>query len=453
MRCLTASGRAALSAMLAGFLGMTGSTSAAEDLPLYTVRSADASKAQSPPAAKEVLDLDLVFPLSQLPQSGREGTDVEPIDLRPSSRRAGSWRQLWPQAQAEPGLFSPDEDRPLKPLTGQWAEKAIWQADYVDTWGAHPATPVPSRTPRFGLRLSDIDVVPVAGEEPLDCPAKCALGDKCGKCGKCDPCKCESCPGKQCQCHQCETQVEHGETAKVILELMETLGRSVLDGTVFQKPGQADQDWLKELSADGQVSPREALIQYIRHLEAQEEQARTRQAEQVVELEVDFVSHPLLIGKSPCSCPANECECPSACRDCPAEYAECRDCPGDSCPCLQCADQAPCLSNDPASEVDVLREMSVHLEMAANELERREIYHRADQLRDVAGQLRQDARRSSLARATRKTHSTYPPQQPSQEWPARTPRDVHLQLNELREELQRTQAELEQARGKRPTSR
>jgi hypothetical protein len=94
--------------------------------------------------------------------------------------------------------------------------------------------------------------------------------------------------------------------------------------------------------------------------------------------------------------------------------------------------------------VAVLREMSAHLEMAANELERREIYHRADQLREVAGQLRQDARRTSLARATRQSHGVCPP--PSH-------RDVQAQLNELREELHRTRAELEQARGKHAPSR
>ena len=97
----------------------------------------------------------------------------------------------------------------------------------------------------------------------------------------------------------------------------------------------------------------------------------------------------------------------AACRDCPAECAECRDCPEDGCAHL--AVHAPRLGDDGESEVEVLREMSSHLEMAAQELERREIYHRADQLREVAGHLRQDARRSSLVRASRKTHGTYAP--------------------------------------------
>jgi hypothetical protein len=435
---MTVSARAAL---LAGLLVLPRLAAAAEDLPSYSVRPEEKS-----PAATEVLELDLDFPLSQLPQMGRAPADY-PVDLRPSSRRTGTWRNWGPQA--EPGLFSVDEDRPLKPLTGGWAEKTIWQPDYVDTWGTHPATPVPSRTPRLGLRLHDIEIVPVAGEEALDCPARCAATDgKCSKCAKCDACKCTNCSGKDCQ-GSGET-LEHGETAKVILELMETLGRSVLDGTVFQKPGQADQEWLKELSADGQVSPREALIQYIRHLEAQEEQNRSRQVVQE-EIEVDFVSHPLLVGKSPCSCPANDCECPSAChacpatcRDCPAMHAECRDCPEDGCACLASI-HAPCLADDAESEVEVLREMSAHLEMAAHELERREIYQRADQLREVAGQLRQDARRSSLARAARKSHGIYAPKPPHH--------DVQAQLNELREELHRTRTELEKARGKRPPSR
>ena len=361
--------------------------------------------------------------------------------------------------QAEPGLFSPDEDRPPKPLTGEWAEKAIWQSDYVDTWGTHPATPVPSRTPRYGFRLSDIQVVPVAGEESLDAAAKCA-GDKCSKCDKCDACKCAGCPGKQCQ-GSCETQLEHGETAKVILELMETLGRSVLDGTVFQKPGQADQEWLKELSADGQVSPREALIQYIRHLESQEEQTRARQVVQEEEIEVEFVSHPLLIGRSPCSCPLNDCDCPSTCRDlsrhvplAPPPAVIVRP------PAAIVRPSAPSAAIARKTAVHTLRCMLPVWETIRNPKSKycgkcpriwrwpprswnaaRFIIGRISSARWPATCGRTPAAAAWREPRARRT-ALYAPQQPH--------RDVQAQLNELREELHRTRAELEQARGKRP---
>src|SRR5687768_13579153 len=109
MRCLTVAACALLALPLA----------AGEDLPQYTVPRAEAAKAISPAESDDGLDLDLVFPLSQLPQLGRAAAETE-VDLRPSSRRPEAWRRLLPQAQAEPRLFAPDEDRPPKPLTGEW---------------------------------------------------------------------------------------------------------------------------------------------------------------------------------------------------------------------------------------------------------------------------------------------------------------------------------------------
>jgi hypothetical protein len=439
MRSLTVPVCAALG-LLTAVLGMPLVSHAEEELPPYRVSpTEDVQKDSSSPL--EEPEFELWFPQGQMPALKRNVVVEEQGSAFRSSRRT-AWQNLLPQAQAEPALFSPDEDRPLKPLTGQWTENPIWQAEYIDTWGTHPATPVPSHTPRlrvglapqpspgWGLRLNNVDgIVPVAGTET--CPLKSCTTACTEKCGKCDPCKCENCPGKNCKGPANSTEPEHGETAKVILELMETLGRSVLDGTVFQKPDEAGQEWLRELSADGQVSPREALIQFIRHLEAQQAQAAERQEE---EFEVDFASHPLVINGGACSCPLQGCSCPSEGHDCPAECAECRDFPSDGCASSGCADHPPSLAGCGGSEVEVLREMSSHLEMAANELERREIYHRADQLREVAGQLRQDARRTSLARKGRA------PRSPSHG-------DVHAQLNELREELRRTRAELEQARG------
>ncbi len=434
MRCPTVSARGVLAILLAIPLALpVVQPTSAEDLPQYKVRRTEEVKTVVPAGATEVPDFQLLFPAGQLPQVDPAVLieDEAPLALRPTNRRNGAWNQFWPQAQAAPALFAPDDDRPLKPLTGQWTENSVWQPALV----GQPNSPQ-------GFRFNNL-IIPVAAEEPLDST------EKCNKCNKCDECKCNPCNGKQCG----ETPLEHGETAKVILELMETLGRSVLDGTVFQKPGQADQDWLKELSADGQISPREALIQYIRHLESQEDQVRSRlaaQSEFNVDIDIELASPPR--SKSPCGCPGESCPaltrqastcqagaCPASCRDCPAECAECFDCPSDGFVCTASADQVPCLHDAAGSEVDVYREMSVHLEMAANELERREVYQRADQLREVAGQLRQDARRASVARAARKTVPA------THSLPKHPHGDVQAQLHELREELRRTQMQLEQA--------
>jgi hypothetical protein len=422
------------------------------------------------PAFSTDLDLPLVqesFTLGQPQTSG-----YVPPATSPSSRRLTRWPR-WPQFDAEPALFAPDEDRPLKPLVGQFSDSPIWQADYVDTWGAHPATPLATPSPRvewrrngdawpgfervevqdpsptWGLRLDDVDrVVPVAAEEVVH-EESSGLLPRLGKVGNrvCDEHECFA------DCTAPPVQPQHGEAAKVILELMETLGRSVLDGTVFQKPDQEQQEWLKELSADGQVSPREALIQYIRLLEAQQEQARSK--ETVCEEEEDCL---LFCEHGPCRCPS-EClsgGCPAACRaaltktqTCAAN-CDCPDCPASCLGCGHCEGEGPCLCDGPASSIEVLREMAVHMEMAAAELERREIYNRADQIREVVAQLRQDARQTSLARASRKapqvgvfrgvdSHGTpfFSCQQPP---------DIHAQLRELQEELRRTREELEQAR-------
>jgi hypothetical protein len=65
------------------------------------------------------------------------------------------------------------------------------------------------------------------------------------------------------------------------------------------------------------------------------------------------------------------------------------------------------------------------------------MYSRADQLRELAGNLRQDARKVSVARTSHKGPCICLPQ---------PPQDVHTQLRQLQDELQRTRAELEQAR-------
>src|SRR5262249_34110788 len=118
-----------------------------------------------------------------------------------------------------------------------------------------------------------------------------------------------------------------------------------------------------------------------------------------------------------------------------AANCECDDCPA-GCQGCPCGEGAPCLCDAQASNIEVLRDMSAHLDMAAHALERRELYDRADQLREVATQLRQDARQTSVARAAKKAKGGS----------TQATRDVYTQLRMLQEELRRTREELEQAR-------
>ncbi len=340
MRFVLNFGRLLLVGLLACSLAMQLSLRADEP----TVKSANATgKTKTTPAADLPyfsIDLDLQFPpeSSPKPLPAPKLVEDETSAFPSSSRRSRSW-PLPLLRDNSPALFFPDEDRPVKPLTGQFSENPIWRADYVESWGAHPATPVPSRTPHWGVLINDLDaVIQVGAEEEIDASReKSVYAEKCEKCGKCTACKCENCPGKGCKAS--ESQSQHGEAAKVILELMETLGRSVLDGTVFQKEDKQEHEWLKELSADGLVSPREALIQYIRMLEAQENHARSRQVEVEEEEEcLLFCEHGLV------SCPAKCQDCPVGCAACPAG---CAACPAASRGCTASAEHAPCLGEGP----------------------------------------------------------------------------------------------------------
>lgn len=373
-----------------------------------------------------------------------------------SSRRTWSSNRLKTD-RIEPEMFTPVDAKPLPDADslrrllprGSFAEPYPLQPYSLDTWGLHPGTPVPTPVSRLGVLIDDqirpavaeetvVDKTPAVEEEELEIELvpvapKSDDGEQSGQ------------------------DLQQNEAAKVILELMETLGRSVLDGTVFQKPSKADQKWLKELDA-AQVKPREALIQYIRALEAQQRTASVCRNE--CEAQCALHGHcdlecgqkcavaPYRPGGTSDYCPGNTAYAPANTGyTCPQSHtgpmmfgvgvntnaglvghmtlncdgaSKCAC--GDKCPCHSATVRAICPAeqdvadrdflvsatlagrsdvdveedddDDEAEEaVDSLRGASEMLDHMACTLERKELYARADQLRDMAQQLRTDARR------------------------------------------------------------
>lgn len=89
-----------------------------------------------------------------------------------------------------------------------------------------------------------------------------------------------------------------------------------------------------------------------------------------------------------------------------------------------------------ADSIRVLRETSFDLDVAAQRLEDQQLYYRADQLREFASQLRQEAR-SALGGWSLKRLQ---PQMP--EAPVGAERDLGLELEQLRDELHRVREAL-----------
>ena len=389
---------------------------------------------------------------------------------RYSSRRNWSDKTARTADAAEPKMFQADEARPLVPLmfgTGINADSGLAGQLTVDTWGLHPGTPVPTPVTRWGVLIDDY-VVPVTAEEEIDEKSDSTASELLGNIVIEESTGLERLPKLDEGAEgQSQPELEQSETAKVILELMETLGRSVLDGTVFQKPSQADQKWLKELDA-AQVSPREALVQYIRALESQHNKAACSatacsktacsQKECTAHCEALAAGECKCLAKQECLAAGGKCaaqaktctaECKSACakqskactaqaKTCTAQAKTCTaqceaacaaqgGCPSlANCP-LQttCPLQAQCpappapefevefidgtghcptdlelfVGHEPEQaqagedQVEQLRGASDLLDRTASMLESQDLYLRADQLRDLANQLRFDARR------------------------------------------------------------
>jgi hypothetical protein len=318
--------------------------------------------ASQQPLADELLGIDIAVRPS-VPGVVAEPEATTQIDFDfplYSSRRTWGWNRFAGQSSTEPALFEAEDPQPLFrlpdenetiqmppsypmgniTLSGNGIEYSrpipIQPNFQIDNWGIHPATPVPTPVPD-GDVLIDARVVPAGAEEAQDDASE----------------------------QKTSTELKQGEAAKVILELMDTLGRSVLDGTVFEKPSEVDAQWLKDLG-DSQATPREALIQYIRALESQQEQARQQAAHEADEHAAEEVI--------PVS--AEEIDLGE-----PQKATE------------EVGEIDAHLVDDQHDEVESLRGSSEELEQLANRLERRENYLRADQVRELAGQLRLDARR------------------------------------------------------------
>lgn len=89
-----------------------------------------------------------------------------------------------------------------------------------------------------------------------------------------------------------------------------------------------------------------------------------------------------------------------------------------------------------ADSIRVLRETSFDLDVAAQRLEEQQLYFRADQLREFASQLRQEAR-SALGGWSLKRLQPH-----AQEAPVGAERDLGLELEQLRDELHRVREAL-----------
>lgn len=190
-----------------------------------------------------------------------------------------------------------------------------------------------------------------------------------------------------------------GEPAQEILELMESTGGSVLDGTLFNSDEHSTEQ-------ERQLR-RSTIVQTIRQL--QEEEIR-----KAAPIPIPPATETLVNWTSPVSPLAPAVPAPAVP---PASYAP-----------------APASQASPAS-IDELRRVCDQLDQAASNLERQELYHFADRLRETAQQMRMEARR--LAAATRSPDACRPSAAPAEEANA----EVQLQL--LRDEVNRLRQQLE----------
>lgn len=170
-----------------------------------------------------------------------------------------------------------------------------------------------------------------------------------------------------------------GEAAQVILELIDQVGPSVLDGTLYAQPiADGDLTCMARPRGATQGTPREALVQWIRRAEAERDKQR-------VEADV-----------------AVETIAPT---------------------------QEPQVDARQANLVDTLRTVGEELDDAANLLERQSLFFRADQLRELATQLRQESRSAQGG------WSLQPLRSPSVERPPHPERDLKLEVEMLQQEL------------------
>lgn len=176
-----------------------------------------------------------------------------------------------------------------------------------------------------------------------------------------------------------------GEPAQEILELMESTGGSVLDGTLFSGDEPEQERQLR----------RSTIVQTIRQL--QEEDIR-----KALPLPIPPSTETLASWSSPVA-PVSA--------------------------------PAPAAPQPNAASIDELRRVCDQLDQAASNLERQELYHFADRLRETAQQMRLEARR--LAAASRLGEPGRMTTAPAEESSA------EAQLQMLREEVHRLRQQLE----------
>jgi len=154
------------------------------------------------------------------------------------------------------------------------------------------------------------------------------------------------------------------KTVREIVEVMESLGPGVLEGSVFSPANASDTD-----AVDKQSTMRQAVIPYLRMLEAQTAASNG-----------DFVN------QSDDESVSSETEPRNPWYD--IDTSE----PPRIVTRIDSAE-----SNRIESRIDTLRSSAEQLDGIANQLERRDLYYQSDRLRELASQIRADARNARIA--------------------------------------------------------
>jgi len=289
-------------------------------------------------------------------QSTREGNSM----ISPFTRRITTTTRV----ASALGLFSlllavtVAEDRCLAQAPWQGnignLDKALianWPGRIVRSRDAHPIEHQP-------LWIDDTHVQPVVFAEPTSKCCKQACGRKVADGGECEHSPCHKCPGP----HASETSnsVQANETARAVLDIMDALGRSVIEGTEFEPETVTIPEELPTpLSAPADI--RSALIKYIHALEAER---NSTGASSPLPVASDVIGGEVWV-----------------------------------------QDEAP--PAVPDDVVNALRQSSWSLDEAAAQLEMLELYDRADQVRSLAQELRHDARRMKSGRVVHaRRHAT-----------------------------------------------
>lgn len=210
-------------------------------------------------------------------------------------------------------------------------------------------------------------------------------------------------PSRKCLTdYESQTAVEsigtESKSVQELVDLMESLGPGVLQGSVFG---------LGDLVADDQLDARQALIQNLEVLDVQNRN-------------------------------------PAACRYC-SERISREDVPTEADSANPWFDASPdalmavAESSETAKSVmvriDALRSSAEKLDEAANQLERRDLFYQSDQLRELSSQLRADARNARVALMAQPGFETEVPEVDREEAPNDFRPVAHSRVQFLEEQL------------------